>query len=186
MRAKGGEFPGDRRCAHPGCDRPGNYRAPRQRPGSSLAPPSGPPEWQYFCLDHVRAFNAAWNYFEGMDAETIFQQQTPYPTWDRETRSFAHNGYAGAVDRMEEAIATLRWRAATTPQASRLSREDRQSLGRLGLDETATLADAKKKYRALARRYHPDTNAGDRTHEARLQALTEAIDQLSASTSFPR
>lgn len=184
MRTKGGEFPGDRPCAHPGCDQPGTYRAPLHKPGSSLAPPSGPPRWQYFCLDHVRAFNAEWNYFEGMDAETIFAAQTPYPTWDRETRGFAHTTHAERIDRMEDAIATFRWRAASTPQASRLSREDRQSLSRLGLDEGATLADAKKKYRALARRYHPDTNGGDRRHEARLQSLTEAIDQLAASSTF--
>lgn len=186
MRAKGGEYPGERPCAHPGCPLPGTYRAPVHKPGSSLAPPSGPPQWQYFCLDHVRAFNAQWNYFEGMDAETIFQQQTPYPTWDRETRHFAHTAHAhtDAVNRMEEAISTLRWRAAATPRASALTPEDRRSLSRLGLEETATLADAKKKYRLLARRYHPDTNGGDRQHEPRLQALTEAIDQLAASPTF--
>lgn len=188
LKAKGGQFPGERPCAHPGCTQAGDYRAPLHRPGSSYAPPSGPPQWQYLCLDHVRAFNQSWNYFEGMDADAIFQAQTPYPQWDRETRAFAHNAFADGPDRVEDALGVLRWRAATARgfRQSPLSREDRQALSKLGLAEDATLADAKQAYRRLARRYHPDANAGDRRHEARLQAITEAMDHLSASASFPR
>lgn len=187
-RGKGGEYPGDHRCAHPGCGEPAPYRAPVDRPGSRYAPPSGPPQWQYFCLEHIRAFNAGWNYFEGMDADAIFQAQTPYPQWDRETRRFAHRSFNAALDRAEEALSTLRWRAAQTanPAPSALSAQDRAALGKLGLAEGATLSDAKKQYRTLARRYHPDTNGGDRSHESQLQAVTDAIDHLSRSESFRR
>jgi hypothetical protein len=185
MRGKGGAYPGERPCAHAGCREAGDYRAPVHRPGSSLAPPSGPPQWQYFCLDHVRAFNAGWNYFEGMDQETIFQAQTPYPSWDRETRAFAHNAFGEGVDRVEDTLGVLRWKTATAARtASSLSREDRQALAKLGLPDSATLKEVKAKYRQLARRYHPDANGGDRSHEARLQALTEAQAHLAASASF--
>jgi hypothetical protein len=186
MRAKGGAYPGDRPCAHPGCTEPGDYRAPLHRPGSSLAPPSGPPEWQYLCLDHVRAFNAGWNYFEGLDEATIWQAQTPYPSWDRATRAFAHNAAAGGPDRVEDMLGVLRWKTELGPRPAGLSREDRQALSKLGLPETATLKEVKAKYRQLARRYHPDSNQGSRAHEARFQALTEAYAWLESSPSFPR
>jgi hypothetical protein len=188
MRAKAGSFPGDRPCAHPGCKDPGEYRAPLSRPGSAFAPPSGPPQWQYFCLEHVRAFNAGWNWFEGLDADAIWQAQTPYPTWDRETRAFAHNLRQGAsldgIDRVEDALGVLRWKAAAARTKPTLGAADRRALAALGLGEDATLADIKAKYRALARRYHPDSNAGSRAHEARFQALTEAHDQLIRSAAF--
>jgi len=189
MKSKGGAYPGGRPCAHPGCPLEGDYRAPVQRPGSSLAPPSSPPQWQYFCLDHVRAFNAGWNYFEGMDSDAIFQAHTPYPSWDRETRAFAHNAMHNGPDRAEDMLGILRWKtatAATQAPVSRLSREDRQALSSLGLPETTTLPEIKAKYRALARRYHPDTNRGSREHEARFQALTEAYTQLESSPAFKR
>jgi hypothetical protein len=186
MRTKGGAFPGERPCAHAGCDQPGDYRAPLKRPGSAFAAPSGPPEWQYFCLEHVRAFNATWNYFEGMSEDAIWQAQSPYPSWDRETRGFAHNAMADE-GRIDDMLGVLRWKTAAAQAASSLlTREDRQALARLGLPETATMKDVKATYRTLARRYHPDANAGSRAHEARFQALTEAYAHLEGSESFRR
>ena len=42
-------------CAHPGCEAPGEFRAPgARRPGFD-----GPGDWRWLCLDHVREFNAA-------------------------------------------------------------------------------------------------------------------------------
>lgn len=187
MKTKGGAFPGSQSCAHANCAEAGDYRAPLHKPGSSFAAPSGPPQWQYFCLEHVRAFNAGWNYFEGMDQDAIWEAQTPYPTWDRETRAFAHNSRGDGPDRVSDTLGVLRWKThnpATPP--SPLSREDRQALAKLGLPDTATLAEVKAKYRQLARRYHPDANAGDRTHEARFHALNEAYSHLDGSVSFKR
>ncbi len=185
MKSRGGAFPGNRGCAHPGCDQPGDYRAPLNRPGSAFAPPSGPTPWQYFCLAHVRAFNAGWNWFEGMSEEAIWQAQSPYPAWDRETCAFARNAMAGD-DRIDDMLGVLRWRTTAAPRSpgSGLTREDRQALSKLGLAETATLAEVKAAYRRLARRYHPDTNAGDRRHEARFQALSEAQAHLETSPTF--
>ncbi|TPE62855.1 J domain-containing protein [Sandaracinobacter neustonicus] len=186
MKAKGGAFPGNHACAHEGCGEAGDYRAPVRRPGSSFAAPSGPPEWQYFCLEHVRAFNAGWNYFDGMSEDAIWDAQTPYPSWDRETRAFAHNARDGDM-RVDDALGVLRWKTATEVRAtSPLSREDRQALSKLGLPDSATLAEVKATYRKLARRYHPDANKGSREHEARFNALTEAYNHLAASASFAK
>ncbi|MGL6043565.1 MAG: J domain-containing protein, partial [Sandaracinobacteroides sp.] len=191
LKAKGGAFPGNKACAQAGCGLAGDYRAPVRRPGSAFAGPSGPPEWQYFCLEHVRAFNEKWNFFDGMDADAIWQAQTPYPSWDRETRAFAHNlGNGGAMageDRVNDMLGVLRWKQAGAAQARAaplLGKDERQALATLGLPETATLADVKAKFRALARRYHPDANKGSREHEARFQALTEAYAVLEASAVF--
>ena len=45
-------------CDHPGCLHPGEYRAPqgRDREGSYFC----------FCLEHVREYNATYDYFSGM------------------------------------------------------------------------------------------------------------------------
>lgn len=182
--ARGGRYPGDRPCAHPGCPEPGEYRAPLYRPGSAFAPAAGPPPFQYFCLAHVRAFNASWNWFEGMTAEEIWQAQSPYPRWEREVEALARTSdprrpAAG----LDDPIGVLRWKAGARAPA-RLPREERRALEVLGLPETATPAEVKRRYRALVRRYHPDSNAGDRRHEGRLMAVRDAHDRLMRSRHF--
>ncbi len=181
-------FPGEQRCAHPGCEEAGEYRAPVARPGSTpwppSGPPAGPPAWQYFCLPHVREFNARWNYFEGMDADAIWAAQSPYAGWDeRATRPFARNGAADLADLADLAdpLGIFRSKAGAR---SRLAAADRRALATLGLAEGATLDEVKARYRKLARRYHPDSNRGDRRHEERFRALTEAYRQLRESEHF--
>ena len=52
-----------RRCDHAGCKKAGEYRAPKSRRQLK--------DYYYFCLDHVQAYNKAWNYHAGMSAEEI-------------------------------------------------------------------------------------------------------------------
>lgn len=49
----------------------------------------------------------------------------------------------------------------------------------LGVDRKATLAEIKKAYRKLARKYHPDLNPGDKTAEAKFKEIQEAYSVLS-------
>ncbi len=49
----------------------------------------------------------------------------------------------------------------------------------LGVSRTATDEDLKKAYRQLAKKYHPDTNPGDKTAEAKFKEASEAYAVLS-------
>ena len=49
----------------------------------------------------------------------------------------------------------------------------------LGVDRKARLADIKKAYRKLARRFHPDLNPGDKRAEERFKRISEAYEVLS-------
>jgi hypothetical protein len=49
-------------CDMPGCKAPGEFRAPKDR---------GLKEYYHFCMDHVREYNAAWDFFEGMSQSDI-------------------------------------------------------------------------------------------------------------------
>jgi molecular chaperone DnaJ len=49
----------------------------------------------------------------------------------------------------------------------------------LGVDRQAPLADIKKAYRKLARKYHPDLNPGDKSAEAKFKEIQEAYSVLS-------
>ena len=49
----------------------------------------------------------------------------------------------------------------------------------LGVPKDVSEADLKKKYRKLARQYHPDSNAGDAKAEAKFKEISEAYSVLS-------
>ncbi len=48
----------------------------------------------------------------------------------------------------------------------------------LGVDRKATPEEIKKAYRKLARKYHPDTNPGDKQAEERFKEISQANDVL--------
>jgi hypothetical protein len=175
-------------CAHPGCDSPGEFRAPAGR-GPSF---DGPGDWRWLCLDHVREFNAGYNYFEGMSSDEIQAAHNPYGGWDRETRAFAHMGAAGPPrwadfnDPLDAIGARFRRSAAEGPRLDgrELSEPDRKSLRILGLGTDADRRTLRRRYADLLRRYHPDHNGGDRGHEKALQAVIEAYTHLKSRPAF--
>jgi hypothetical protein len=182
-----GRVEGHRPCAHPGCTEIGEFRAPGGRRPSF----DGPGDWQFLCLDHVRAFNSGYNYFSGMSPEEIEAAQTPYGGWERETRAFANTGsqpprWADFTDPLDAIGARFR-RAPAEPQRKdgrELSDNDRKSLRVLGLETDADRRALRQRYAQLLRRYHPDHNGGDRGHEKALQAVIEAYTQLKSRPAF--
>src|SRR5690348_17438693 len=48
----------------------------------------------------------------------------------------------------------------------------------LGVPRTATESDIRKAYKALARKYHPDKNPGDKAAEEKFKAVAHARDIL--------
>ena len=185
-----GRIDTDRPCAVPGCDEPGEFRAPGSRRSSA----DGPGDWQWLCLDHVREFNAGYDFFAGMDADEILAAQRPFAGWERETRAFAGRGadappawanYADPLDAMG-----ARWRGrmaearAEAATGRRLTPEDRGALKVLGLTPDADRAAVRRAYSALVRRYHPDRNGGDRGHETRLRAVIDAYAELKRSAAW--
>lgn len=176
-------------CAHPGCEAVGEFRAP---PGHGRrADFDGPGDWRFFCLDHVRAFNDSYNYFTGMSADEISEAQNPYGGWDRETRAFANLGdrpprWADFVDPLDAIGARFQRPAGDLPcrDARELSPADRKSLKVLGLETDADRRALRRRYAELVRRYHPDRNGGDRSHEKALQAVIDAYTALKSRPAF--
>jgi len=177
-----------RDCMHPGCHAPGEFRAPAHAGRRSGF--DGPGDWQYLCLDHVRAFNTGYNYFEGMSPDEIEAQQTPYAGWERETRAFSSS--AGSTPRWSDFIDPLDAIGAKFARAETLDRKDgkplsdsdRQALKVLGLGKDADRRSLRQRYAELLRRYHPDRNGGDRSHEKALQDVISAYTRLKGRPAF--
>jgi hypothetical protein len=172
------------RCAVPGCCEPGEFKAPLQPANFD-----GPGAWRFLCLEHVREHNAKYNFFEGMSPDEISEAQTPYAGWDRATRAFAHAGsdpapsWTNFVDPLE--AISGRFRRSRQPEASsRFSRAEQRALSVLGLGEDADLKAVRSSYSKLVRRFHPDRNGGDRSHEGRLREVIDAYQTLKKAAAF--
>lgn len=179
--------PDGRRCEVEGCDEPGEFRAPRR--ASAQAARDAPRDWRWLCLEHVRAFNAAWDWMAGLSPEERLRAASGHPGWEQPTRAFASNARGFEFEdspglmklRFGERWARANGHAAAQPP---LSPADRRALAVLGLEAGADRAAVRARYAELVRRYHPDRNGGDRTHEARLQAVLDAYTQLRRSPAF--
>jgi len=167
-------------CAHPGCPNPAEFRAPRS---NRVAGEIG--GWQWLCLDHVREFNAGYNFFDGMSPEAITAAQSPLAGWERA----AHD----PTVRFNDPLGMARDRYGPDVFAGRraksghvLSDVDMKALKSLDLGVEASPADIRRSYKSLVRQYHPDANGGDRTHEGKLQAVVQAYTHLKSAPAFTR
>ena len=167
-------------CAHPGCSSPAEFRAPQSnRVAGSLG------GWQWLCLDHVRAFNAGYNFFDGLSPEDIAAAQSPLAGWERA----AHDPTVRFNDRtgvFRERYGPDAFEGRRAKSGHVLSDPDMAALKVLGLGVEASPADIRRAYKRLVRDYHPDTNGGDRAHEGKLQAVVQAYTHLRSAPAFTR
>lgn len=170
-------------CAVPGCGAPGEYKAPLQPANFD-----GPGSWRFLCLDHVREHNARYNFFDGMSPDEIQEAQGPLGGWERPSRKFAANGadpppaWSDFADPLD-AIST-RFRRSRDSKPSRFTKGEQRALSVLGLGDDADRHAVRQRYSTLVRRYHPDKNGGDRSHEGRLREVIEAYQLLRKSAAF--
>jgi hypothetical protein len=170
-------------CAVPGCDAAGEYKAPLQPANFD-----GPGAWRFLCLDHVREHNAKYNYFEGMSPEEIQDAQGPLGGWERPSRRFAANGADppprwGDFSDPLDAIAT-RFGSVRNQAPSRFTKGEERALSVLGLGDDADRHSLRQRYSGLVRRYHPDKNGGDRSHEGKLREVIEAYQLLRKAAAL--
>jgi hypothetical protein len=162
-----------RTCDLPGCCAPGEYRAPKSRRDLR--------EYWWFCLDHVRAYNAAWDYYKGMSPAEIEAELRRDTSWQRPTWPLGRLGSAiwdqEFLDSRLDHVLSHRPRRPP-PKASDAPPELREPLAALGLSWPVTLPAVKARYKELAKRNHPDANGGDRAAEERLKVINLAYATL--------
>ena len=160
-----------RRCDRSGCGEAGDYRAPMHRGEDA------PSYW--FCLEHVRQYNADWDYFDGWSQAEIerFRREAVTghrPTWRLGTRARDSGVLAGAFDPLGLFNGDVGGAATGRP----LPEPTRRALAELDLDDSASLHEIKMRYKQMVKRFHPDANGGDKRAEERFKKVSEAYTRL--------
>ncbi|MBP8931905.1 J domain-containing protein [Paracoccus lutimaris] len=171
-----------RRCDKEGCNEPGQYRAPKN--------PRNLDDYFWFCKDHVREYNANWNYFQGQ-SEAEFQEFLDNATvWERPTKPFgrAAQEQKWARHGIDDPLEILGANGTNPEVRNRSTRKlpptERKALEILEAKDSWTRAEIRKQYKSLVKDLHPDMNGGDRSDEDRLQEVVWAWDQIKDSRSF--
>lgn len=172
--------PAQRGCDHAGCRRPGAYRAPKGRHQEG--------RYHHFCLDHVRAYNQSYNYFKDMSDESIQAFQKDAMTGHRPTWSMGIKGAQGPEMSADDSISDIlglfrngRRQPGRREERRHVSVGSIKALETLGLEEGADKSTVRNQFKTLAKRFHPDLNGGDRTHEEKLRAIIDAYNYLKSA-----
>ena len=174
-----------RPCDTPGCTAAGEYRAPKSR--STLN------EYWWFCLPHVREYNAAWDYYKGMSPQEIEANLRHDSGWHRPTWPLGRLGAARRLspEFLRDPLGLFngeapRARKPETPAEKMAPPELRAALDVLGLEWPVDHRAVRTRYKELAKRFHPDVNNGDRSAEEKLKDVNRAYSLLRQRLGAPR
>jgi hypothetical protein len=124
-----------------------------------------------------------------MTPDEIHHAQSPLAGWDRPSRKFAANGadppprwsdFSDPLDAISGRFGSIR----EAKQQLRFGKAERRALSVLGLSEDSDRHQLRQRYSMLVRRYHPDKNGGDRSHEGMLGQVIEAYQLLRRDPAF--
>jgi hypothetical protein len=168
-------------CDMPGCKVPGDNKAPKNR---------GLDDFHHFCEEHIREYNKAWNFFEGMSDHEVQDQvkKDRYgdrPTWKhgasggdpedilRDKAKHFRDKDTHRANKNSDGTKRKRHIDATTPEG--------EAMAIMGLEPPVTLDDIKKRYKELAKKHHPDLNRGCDESEERLKRINMAYTILKVA-----
>lgn len=172
-------------CDWEGCEEPGEYKAPKGVRSEG--------QYHNFCLEHVRHYNKAFNFFAGMSPDELDEALHAPPKADsRSSFATGNPNTARAAGRQGAApgdkygdpfgvFARYRYQQSKRPAAERvkpLNEPDRRALETLGIMGHAKSDEIKAAYKALVKKHHPDVNGGDASSEERLRSVIAAYTHL--------
>ena len=185
-------------CEHPGCAAGGDFRAPRSRLEVN--------RYYWFCLEHVRAYNLAWNYYAGMSEGEIEVEIRRDTVWQRPSWKLGERHGPGPRVRDPFGFYTGREHAGkendrgerranghsgghsgghagghTRDAAVRAASACEQALAVFDLEPPLTPVRLKARYKMLVKEHHPDAHGGDKAAEEKLKIINQAYATLKAS-----
>ena len=158
-----------KKCDHLGCTKAGTCRAPKTRDLK---------EYWFFCQEHAAEYNKNWNFYANMSPEEIEAD------WERQTfgeplkdTNEANANASDYVNFINDFI-TGRSKFDRMPVKSKLPTNVVSAFRVFDLGISATWREVGVKYRALAKKYHPDTATDKENAATEFAKISTAYDIL--------
>ncbi|MFQ5763730.1 MAG: J domain-containing protein [Rhodospirillales bacterium] len=180
LRSSAAGQPEIRCCDWPGCEGVGEHRAPMSRDDLR--------SYHWFCLDHVRQYNAGWNYYAGMtdaEVEADLRRDTVWnrPSWPLgggRRGNGANGDFRYTTDDLLDRLGAFgpEWDATAAdgrPDGSApLATRQAWAVAVFGLGGPVRAEAVKARYKELVKQHHPDINGGDKAAEEKIKEINEA------------
>ena len=135
-------------CEWKGCEEKGEYKAPSSREELRV--------FKWFCLKHVKMYNKGWDYFKGRSSEEINNELSEDARWHRKTSKKIKNKVFSEDFVFEE------WKSEQKVNKKKEKLCENQfiknALDILNMEMPNNLADLKKQYKIMVKKFHPDIN----------------------------
>ena len=158
-------------CDFPGCTEAGEYRAPRDRTLTS---------YYWFCQKHVAEYNKKWDFLKGLSPDEIEAELQNDVRWQRPTWKLGTDGIHYRTDKIQDNFGLfeegkLGMNGRYTPPQKKYPHKVVDAMAFMQLEHPLSVIQVKRKYKILAKKYHPDVSH----HDASLfQKLSEAYKIL--------
>lgn len=166
-----------RHCDHPDCREAGDYRAPKSRDALN--------DYYWFCLDHVREYNAAWNFYAGMGPDEIEALLRNDVTWDRPTWPLGQRSSGGfRIDpaKVKDGFGIFGEEFTESGhERSPTAGPELSAMREMNLSAPLTIEQVRARYRELCKIHHPDANGGAKEAEERFKRIGQAYKTLMES-----
>lgn len=167
-------------CDMPRCPNQGKHKAPKHR---------GLDDYYYFCFEHIKEYNKAWDFFFGMSEREVQDHMTSSLYGDRPT--WRYDTDATPTEQLYEAARKTYFFGEKSDGASSYQQHngngnhvnnsntpEHEALALMGLSPPVTLEDIKTQYKKLAKKYHPDLNKNNKQAEELLKKINMAYTIL--------
>lgn len=163
----------EKKCDHPNCDKAGLYRAPKSRALDG---------YYWFCLEHVREYNASWNYYGNMSETEIEQQLRNDTVWQRPTWKPGEQGnFHSDISGIFDAFGVFKDsdnNDTTSDKKLRISAEELDAMRIMELDFPLTKEKLKERYKKLVKIYHPDVSNENKKSDEQFKQISIAYKLL--------
>lgn len=170
-----------RACDRLGCPGEGEFRTAKS--------PRNMSEHVWYCADHIREHNKAWNYFEDLtddEVEAIIKNDTVWqrPTWKLGSDADRAKAFADGT-RIRDDFGVLN--EEVDPRAPHPAQRtfhpdtpEAKAFAILDLSLPITADGVKARYKKLVKRHHPDANDGCKKSEELFKEIVDAYQVIMA------
>ena len=164
------ELPLDHFCEAPHCMRPAGHKAPKSRTNIE--------EYSWFCEEHIREYNAHWDYLKGLSPKEIEEEIRADILWRRPSwhkgNTFKTGDFGGREDVFELFQKHEEKRSQAKYQET-LPEEVLKALQVMKLSFPITIEELKRTYKEQVKKYHPDVNGGAKEAEEIIKSVNIAF-----------
>ncbi|MAI75114.1 MAG: hypothetical protein CMN46_03035, partial [SAR116 cluster bacterium] len=117
-------------------------------------------EYLYFCINCIREFNKSWNYFEGLNEQELEIEIRKSTTWNRPSWKF---GTKNLNYDFEKAFRQFN-EQKKLDENKNVSKKIKDAFNLLDLDLNSSPDEIKRRYKNLAKKWHPDVQQNETNH----------------------